>query len=129
MVNFNDEDITEKELEEPEKWKTQSMTAMETRELERDRISTFWMRMENTECYDDIAVYTVEVPVREHKKVEVIEAKDKELENLMKYNVFEEVNDEGQETISSRWVITKKEKADGQKANYKGRLVARGFQE
>ena len=45
--------------------------------------------MENTECYDDIAVYTVEVPVREHKKVEVTEAKDKELENLMKYDVFE----------------------------------------
>ena len=33
-VNFNDEDITEKELEEPEKRKTRSMTAMETRELE-----------------------------------------------------------------------------------------------
>ena len=47
----------------------------------------------------------------------------------MKYDIFEEVNDEGQETISSRWVITKKEKADGQKADYKGRLVARGFQE
>ena len=102
---------------------------METRELERDRISTFWMRMENTECYDDITVYTVEVPVREHKKVEVIEAKDKELDNLMKYGVFEEVNNEGQETISSRWVITKKEKADRQKTNYKDRLVARGFQE
>ena len=112
-VNFNDKDITEKELEEPKKQKTRSMTVMETRELERDRISTFWMRMENTECYDDIVIYTVEVPVREHKKVEVIEAKDKELENLMKYNVFDEVNNEGQETISSRWVITKKEKADG----------------
>ena len=28
-----------------------------------------------------------------------------------------------------RWVITKEEKADGQKTDYKGRLVARGFQE
>ena len=82
------------------------------------------MRMENTECYDNITVYTVKVPVREHKKVEVIEAKDKELDNLMKYGVFEEANNEGQETISSRWVITKKEKADGQKTNYKGRVVA-----
>ena len=43
--------------------------------------------------------------------------------------MFEEVCDEGQETIGSRWVITKKEKADGQKTDYKGRLVARGFQE
>ena len=41
----------------------------------------------------------------------------------------EEVKDEGQETVRSRWVITKKEKADGQKQNFKGRLVAKGFQE
>ena len=40
--------------------------------------------MENTECYDNIAVYVVEVPVAEHKKVEVVEAKEKELENLKK---------------------------------------------
>ena len=51
------------------------------------------------------------------------------MENLIKYGVFEEVLDEGQNMIGSRWVITMKEKADGQKTNYKGRLVARGFQE
>ena len=105
------------------------MTAVERRELERDRTSTFWLKMENTECYDNIAVYVVEVPVAEHKKVEVVEAKEKELENLTKYRVFEEVEDNGQERISSRWVIKKKEKADGQKIDYKGRLVAQGFQE
>ena len=60
---------------------------------------------------------------------EVIEAKQKEIENLEKYEVFEEVKYEGQETVGSRWVITKKEKADGQKKNIKGRLVAKGFQE
>ena len=43
--------------------------------------------------------------------------------------MFEEVEDIGQERIGSRWVITKKEKADGQKTVFKGRLVARGFQE
>ena len=85
--------------------------------------------MENTESYDDIAVCVVEVPVADHKKVEVVEAKERELKNLAKYGVFEEVEDNGQERISSRWVITKKEKADGQKTNYKGRLVARGVQE
>ena len=36
---------------------------------------------------------------------------------------------EGQETEGSRWVITKKEKADGQKKNVKGRLDAKGCQE
>ena len=67
--------------------------------------------------------------MKEHKKPEVIEAKAKEIENLEKYGVFEEVKYEGQETVGSRWVITKKEKADGQKQNFKGRLVAKGFQE
>ena len=43
--------------------------------------------------------------------------------------MFEEVEDIGQERIGSRWVITKKEKADRQKTVFKGRLVARGFQE
>ena len=43
--------------------------------------------------------------------------------------MFEEVKDEGQETVGSRWVITKKEKADGQKQNFKGRLIAKGFKE
>ena len=61
--------------------------------------------------------------------MDVIEAKKKELENLFYYDVIEEIEDEGQETIGSRWVITKKERADGQKNEYKGRLVAKGYQE
>ena len=31
--------------------------------------------------FDDFAIYTVEVPVKEHKRPEVIEAKDKKIEN------------------------------------------------
>ena len=76
-----------------------------------------------------MTIYTVEVLVREHKKQKVIEAKQKEIENLEIYGVFDEVEDEGQETVGSRWVITKKEKAERQKKNVKGRLVAKGFQE
>ena len=48
---------------------------------------------------------------------------------MEKYGVFEEVENEGQETVDSRWVITRKEKSDGQKQKLKGRLVAKGFQE
>ena len=44
------------------------------KEKRRDEISTFWMQVENSECFDDIAIYTVEVPVREHKLPEVIDA-------------------------------------------------------
>ena len=40
--------------------------------------------------------------------------KGKEIENWEKYAVFEEVENEGQETVGLIWVITRK-KADGQK--------------
>ena len=89
------------------------MTDVQRRELEQDKISTFWMKIENAEYFDDVAIYTVEVLVKEHKRPEVIEAKEKEIENLEKYGVFEEVEDNEQETVGSRWVITRKEKADG----------------
>ena len=45
------------------------------------------------------------------------------------YETFEEIRNEGQETIGSRWIITEKQKHDGQKHAYKARLVAKGFQE
>merc|ERR1712002_1035871 len=68
-------------------------------------------------------------PVKEHGKPEIVQAKNKEIENLKTYETFEEVMDEGQETIGSRWIITEKQKHDGQKQDYKARLVAKGFQE
>ena len=74
-------------------------------------------------------IYVVEVPVREHGKAEVIEAKQKEIESLKMYETLEEVDDEGQETIGSRWIVIEKEKHDGKKQNYKARMVAKGFQE
>ena len=45
------------------------------------------------------------------------------------YETFEEIDDEGQETIRSNCIVSEKEKHDGQKQNYKARLVAKGFQE
>ena len=69
------------------------------------------------------------MPVKEHGKPELIETKEKEIENLETYETFEEVDDIGQETIGSRWIVTEKEKHDRQKQNYKARLVAKGFQQ
>ena len=85
--------------------------------------------MEKSVCFMENSIYVVEVPVKEHGKAEVIEAKEKEIENLKTYETFEEVDDEGQETTGSRWILTEKEKHDGQKQNCKARLVAKGFQE
>ena len=53
----------------------------------------------------------------------VIEAKKEEIQKLQEFGVYHEVKDTGQNSVSTRWVITKK----GEK--YKARLVARGFEE
>ena len=123
LVSFEDfsDDVKEEDIEKMEGMKTRSQRR---KEMENDALATFWMELENNECYNDIAVYAVEVPIKEHKLPEVIEVKDKEIQNLFRYNVFEEVDDVGQIRISSRWVITRKEKSDGQKSIYKGQLVA-----
>ena len=91
---------------------------------------SFYLRAEYHECFfDELPIYVVELPTKEHKRPEVIEAKNKEIQNLKNFETFIEVNDEGQTTIDSRWVITQKEDHDGQKTKIKARIVAKGFQE
>ena len=46
-----------------------------------------------------------------------------EANNLLDYEVFEEVEDKGQETIGRRWVLTQKEKHDIQMTKFKVKLV------
>ncbi len=54
-------------------------------------------------------------------------AKKTELDNWKRNGVFEEVKDDGQKCISTRWVCSVKETPDG--VVPKARLVARGFEE
>ena len=98
-------------------------------DLEVDSVGAKYLRMENTVSFSEMCSYVIELPVSEHGRPEVKAAKRNEIKNLMDYNTFEEVKDDGQDTIGSRWVITQKEKHDGQKQACKARLVARGFQE
>ena len=51
----------------------------------------------------------------------------KDISNWKDHKVFEEVEDEGQNTFSVRQVITKKNKDD--EPVYKARLIGRGFEE
>merc|ERR1712240_565638 len=95
----------------------------------KDIIGAKYLKMDKSECFLENLIYVVEVLVRDHGKPEVIEAKEKEIQNLETYEKFEEVDDIGQETIGSRWIVSEKEKHDGQKQNHKARLVAKGFQE
>ena len=54
-------------------------------------------------------------------------AKQEEIQKWKDFNTFVEVLDEGQPTVSTRWVCTRKFKGD--RVVTKARLVARGFEE
>ena len=54
-------------------------------------------------------------------------AKSKELASWKEHDVFEEVDFTGQKCVSTRWICTMKNTADGLVS--KARLVARGFEE
>ena len=97
--------------------------------VRKDAIATYLMTAKQCENFENYAVYTEEIPAKEQNTPEVNEAKHKEIENLVRFDVFEEVDDCGQERIGSRWVVTQKEKAARQKSQVKGRIVAKGFQE
>ena len=79
----------------------------------KDIVGAKYLKRINSVSFSDLSIYTVELLVSEHVRPEVMEAKTTEINNLIDYDVFEEVEDTGQQTIGSQWVITSKEKHDG----------------
>jgi hypothetical protein len=59
---------------------------------------------------------------------DIMVAKQAEIEKLQSNSVYEVIPYDHQSLISSKWVVTKKERGDG-KPEMKARLVARGFEE
>ena len=59
----------------------------------------------------------------ESEEKDITMAKKNELDKLAQFNTYEEVAEQGQRTLSTRWVITSKE------GKPKARLVVRGFEE
>ena len=112
-------------LVDPEK-ETQR-DALKLADVTSDGIGTNYLKIINSVSFSDLATYTVELPVSEHGRPEVKEAKTAKINNLLDYDVFEKMKDKGQDTIGSRWVVATKEKHDGQKQKTKARLVAWGF--
>ena len=72
-------------------------------------------------------VYAVIVPRYRHGEKKCLEAKLVELERFDEYDAYEEVPDEGQETLGTSWVLTEKIKEG--KNVVKARLCVRGDQE
>jgi hypothetical protein len=117
--------------DEEEEWEFPSeRSKSKEREVRKDTIGAYWLTSENSKCFNEAeTIFVVEVPVKYHKHPDIIKAKETEIQNLKDFDTFEEVEDIGQLKVRSRWVITGKEKHDGQKKQFKARLVAKGFQE
>ena len=93
-----------------------------------EKICINFEKVENWKILDTEEEDTEEIYIcAEREKEEIIEAKNKEINNWIKNEVFEEVKDVGQSKISVRWVIEEKIK-DGHR-KFKTRLVARGFED
>ena len=71
--------------------------------------------------------YVVFIPKQDWDKPFVVEAKEKEINNFLRYGAYKEVGDMGQPRMSSGWVIT--EKCYGDVIGAKARLVVHGNQE
>ena len=78
-------------LIDPEKQKQQE--AMKLADATSDNIGTNYLKVINSVAFSDLSIYTVELPVSEHRRPEVKEAKTAEVNNLLDYDVFEEVKD------------------------------------
>ena len=68
-------------------------------------------------------VLAVMVPKEQRNSPECMEAKLEELNKLIAFDTYQIVNDEGQERITTTWVLTEKG------TEKRARLTARGFQE
>ena len=75
--------------------------------------------------YEDAMV--VLIPAAEHSNKDCVAAKEKELKAWHEFTAMKEVDDQGQQTISYRWVLV--EKMIKGSIRVKARLCARGFEE
>ena len=101
-------------------------------ELETNRdiyLTDLLLDKEGAEELKTQEVFATLVPEKRHKEPEIVAAKQTELDNWKKYGAFEVVKDEGQPTITTRWVVNSRDSFDGMKVNIKARLCLRGFQE
>ena len=73
------------------------------------------------------ATYIIFIPPEKHHLLFVVAAKQKELDNFVKYKAYKEVPDIGQERCTSGFVVTEKFTSTGN-TGCKARLVVHGNQ-
>ena len=80
-------------------------------------------RVSDEDVHDTAHALVVSVPRHLHNAPECMAAKESELKNWDDFGVYKEVEDEGQKTLNTNWVLVRKEKG------VKARLCIRGDQE
>ena len=78
----------------------------------------------DVEMYIEDSLYLVSIPRERFEEPAICKAMEEELNRWKQYGTYREVHDNGQKTISTRWVVNSKGKD-----TYKARLVVRGFEE
>ena len=91
MLEDGLEDIDK--LMTPEKEEQQE--AMKQAHIDSDAVGANYLKVVNSVSFADLSIYTVELLVSEQGIPEVKEGKEEEINNLLNYDVFEEVKDEG----------------------------------
>ena len=82
-----EEEIEENKLNKEEengadrRMKTRSIDKDKKEDLKLDNVSTFWMKVENYECFDNITIYTVDIP----KKTRILHKLRKLKEYVIKF--------------------------------------------
>ena len=95
----------------------------------KNHLNVLDVEKDETECVDWIKMSdwkNIEEEIliaEEPNKEDVLAAKFDEIDKWKSFDVYEEVTNDGQKAISTRWVCTKKEN------NIKARLVARGYED
>jgi hypothetical protein len=111
----------------------------QTNDMERVRNSKSSRRMETQMDAEGVfflkriqqtkQVFAVTIPASQYKDPEVQAAMNEEMKKWEAFNAYELVNNDGQDSIDTRWNILKKEGHDGLKTSMKARLCLRGFKE
>ena len=70
-------------------------------ELKEDNVGAKYIKLVNTVSFSELCNFTVELPVSKHGTPEVKAEKMNKIRNLKDYETFEEVPDEGQDTVGS----------------------------
>lgn len=121
--NEKNEQENQQTNEQPEPEQANQQTNEQPNEIRRSlRIfnKETGAKVYNSDTHD---IFAVNIPRNEQNSPECLEAKKEELTRLQEFGVYEEVPDQGQACISTKWVMVKK----GERV--KARLTARGFEE